>query len=362
MKVIPVEKQMVEVTVWQGLSEPAWGPYRNAHFLVPKKDGKYRFIISAVSANRHTLEDTEIPPNIEQFSEAFARLLISSLTDFHSGYDQKMLHEDSRDYMTFQTAPGMYRPSRLVQGATNLVSAFVRVARKILNTHLWSIAEILVDDVGVNAPKSRYREKEVEELPGVQRFVMEHLQNLNNVLPDVERAGATISGEKSDRCWNGVKIVSFVCGEARRWPQASKVDKVWNWPWCKNCTECRAVLGLCTYYRIWIPEYAIVAGPLVPILQKDVELQWETEEKKPMAILKKALCNASALKRLDVNDGAGQILVGVDASLEGWGAILQQEDKNKDRHPCHYESGLWNNAKKRYDVRKRKYHGLKKGL
>jgi len=38
----------------------------------------------------------------------------------------------------------------------------------------------------------------VEQLPGVRRFVMEHLHNGDNVLADVERAGATISGEKSD--------------------------------------------------------------------------------------------------------------------------------------------------------------------
>jgi hypothetical protein len=199
-------------------------------------------------------------------------------------------------------------------------------------------------------------------LPGVQRFDMEHLQNLDYVLADVERAGATMSGEMSDWCWNGVKIVGFVCGEAGRWPQASKVDKVWNWPRCENRTECRAFLGLCTYYRIWITKYAIVAGPLFRILRKDVEFQWETEEKKAMAILKEALCNAPALNTLEVSDGAGQIVVGVNASLEWWGAILQQEDKNKDWHPCRYESGLWNNAEKRYDAGKRECRGLMKAL
>ena len=35
-----------------------------------------------------------------------------------------------------------------------------------------------------------------------------------------------------------------------------------------------------------------------------------------MAILKEAPSNAPALKTLDVSDGAGQLVVGVDASLE----------------------------------------------
>jgi len=189
---------------------------------------------------------------------------------------------------------------------------------------------------------------------------MEHLQNLDNVLADVERTGATISGGKSDWCRNGVKIVGGVSGEAGRWPQTSKVDKVWNWPRCKNRTECSTFLRLSTYYRIWMPEYAIVAGPLFRILRKDFEFQWETEEKNAMAILKEALCNAPALKTLDVSDGAGQIVVGVDVSLEGLGAILQQEDENKVRPPCRYESRLWNKAEEGYDEGKRECHGLTK--
>jgi hypothetical protein len=74
---------MIEQRVRQGLFELAWGPYRNAHFLVPKKNAKYRFINSAVSAHGHTVEDSGIPPNVEEFSEAFAGLPIFSLIDFH---------------------------------------------------------------------------------------------------------------------------------------------------------------------------------------------------------------------------------------------------------------------------------------
>jgi hypothetical protein len=71
---------------------------------------------------------------------------------------------------------------------------------------------------------------------------VEHLQNLDNVFADVERAGANIAGEKSDWCWNRVKNIEYVGIEVAMWFQASEVDKVWNWPWCENCTECRLCL------------------------------------------------------------------------------------------------------------------------
>jgi len=99
--VIPVEKGMIEERVWQGLFEPAWGPSRNAHFLVLRKNGKYHIIISARSMNQHTLEDACIPPNMEASSEAFPGLPISALTDFRSGYHQRMLLEDHQQKLNF---------------------------------------------------------------------------------------------------------------------------------------------------------------------------------------------------------------------------------------------------------------------
>jgi hypothetical protein len=87
------------------------------------------------------------------------------------------------------------------------------IISEILNTHLVSIAKIFVGNVGVESLKSRYGEEEVKRLPGVRWLVMQHLQNVDNVLADIQRARATIYGEKSDWCWIGIKIDGFVCAE-----------------------------------------------------------------------------------------------------------------------------------------------------
>jgi len=62
-----------------------------------------------------------------------------------------------------------------------------------------------------------------------------------------------------------------------------------------------------------------------------------------------------------LSDGARQIVVGVDASLEGWGAILHQEDNNKDLHHCCYGGGHWNKAENGYDAGKPECHGADEG-
>lgn len=45
---------------------------------------------------------------------------------------------------------------------------------------------------------------------------MDHLQSLDNLLANVERAEPTVSREKSDLCWNGINMVRFVSREAGR--------------------------------------------------------------------------------------------------------------------------------------------------
>ena len=49
-----------------------------------------------------------------------------------------------------------------------------------------------------------------------------------------------------------------------------------------------------------------------------------------MDALKEVLTNAPALATLDYAEDAGVITLAVDASGEGWGAILQQTKTEKD--------------------------------
>ena len=100
--------------------------------------------------------------------------------------------------------------------------------------------------MGVKRPKTTYDDAKV--LPGVRHYVMEHIQNLDVVLADIERAEATVLGEKSQFCMRGLKVVGFVCNINGRHPDAAKVIKIVNWPDPVDTTSARAFLGVCVYY------------------------------------------------------------------------------------------------------------------
>ena len=81
-----------------------------------------------------------------------------------------------------------------------------------------------MDDIGVKGPKTTYSNEELA--PGIRRYMVEHIQNLDTVLAELERAGVTIARAKSQFCRVGIKIVGYICDANGRHPDTSKVLKI----------------------------------------------------------------------------------------------------------------------------------------
>ena len=76
------------------------------------------------------------------------------------------------------------------------------------------------------------------------------------------------------------------------------------------------------YYYIWVPYFSIIAGPLYGLLRKGAKFIQITEHDKAINLLKEALALAPALIILDYLDAGGVIILAINVSLRGWGAIL----------------------------------------
>jgi hypothetical protein len=331
---------MINDRLDRGTLERCDSQYRNPWFLVRKKDGKHRLINNAQHMNRVTIRDANLAPTADEFSEWFACCLILSLMDMFSGYDQMTLHEESRDMTAFQTLVGLVRSCTIVQGATNSVAAFQRVITRVLRAH-WPWARPFIDDITVGGPKTDYGGEEA--LPGVRRYVLEHIQQLDRVLADVERAGATVSGTKCSWGMDRLGVVGYEVSAAGRHPDRNKVEKIRRWPDCRNVTEVRAFIGICVYYRVWVHCFALRAKPLFLLLRNDAEWTWEGPQKEAMADLKSCITHAPALITPNYRTG-GTLFVGVDASGEGGGAVLEQIGEDGRRHPCRFASTMWSAA------------------
>jgi hypothetical protein len=69
------------------------------------------------------------------------------------------------------------------------------------------------------------------------------------------------------------------------------------------------------------------------------------------------------LIKIDYSTKAGEIIVKVDASLEGYRGYLGQKDiKSRKVRPIRYKSGIWSQAERKYNATKREYKGVLKIL
>ena len=163
---------------------------------------------------------------------------------------------------------------------------------------------------------------------------------LDGVLADLERAGATISAKKSYFGQDRLEVVGYEISAEGRFPNARKASKIADWPACRNVREVRGFIGLAVYYRIWVFCFAIIAKPLFLLLKDEVEFHWAEAQERAMQTIKDAITSAPALASIDYTSG-GQIYLMVDASAEGGGACIEQVGHDGKRHPCRFESTAW---------------------
>ena len=141
-----------------------------------------------------------------------------------------------------------------------------------------------------------------------------------------------------------------------------KVDKVKTWPVPKNIKEVQSFLGLASYYRCFIPHFAKKAqclhelvGPTaskpksrtkarvketeaavnIPIETETKTFEWMIKHQEAFDALKEALCMAPVL---GYPDFTREFILETDASLNGLGTILLQQQKDGSIHVIAYVS------------------------
>ena len=77
--------------------------------------------------------------------------------------------------------------------------------------------------------------------------------------------------------------------------EEDKVQAVREWPVPQTVKAVRAFLGLTGYYRRFIQDYALTAGPLIALTQKAAVFRWGDEEQKAFEELKEKLTAAPIL-------------------------------------------------------------------
>src|SRR5271154_2688597 len=328
--------KIIKTKLDAGVYEHSNSSYRSRWFCVIKKDGKsLRLVHSLEPLNEVTIAHSGVPPATELLAAQFAGRSCGGMFDLYVGYDERTLAESSRDLTTFQSPFGALRLVTLPMGWTNSVPIFHDDVTFILQPEIPDVTVPFIDDVPIKGPKSRYMLEDgsyetISENPGIRRFVWEHFQNLNRVVQRMKYCGGTFSGHKTTLCAEEITVVGHRCTIDGRKPETDRVGVIERWPPCKNLTDVRMFLGTVGVCRVFIKDFARIAGPLNNLLRLNVPFVWGEEQEAAMAELTQALKDAVPLGNIDYESGRTVVLA-VDTSYKAVGYYIYQEGSDVKR-------------------------------
>ncbi|PIK57859.1 putative transposon Ty3-I Gag-Pol polyprotein, partial [Apostichopus japonicus] len=287
-------KELLQGMLDQNIIRKSISPYASPVVLVRKKSGSLRLCIDYRQLNAITVKDSFPLPRIDETLEALGGAKYFSSLDLSHGYFQIAMHHESIPRTAFRVPWGLYEFNRMPQGLCNSPSTFQR------------IMELIFGDLNLS-------EREVKHLG--------HVVNADGVSVDPD-----------------------------------KVDRIVNWPVPTNISELSSFLGLASYYRRFVPDFAKLASPLHAIagnrgarkgkhVKPQPQFEWTPRADESFKQLKALLSTAPVLAYPDF----GRVFVlEVDASLRGLGACLLQADSDGQLHPVVYASRGLRGAEKNY--------------
>lgn len=315
---IPIHKREIldkeiEKLEKRGLIEKSTSPWSSQLVLVQKKDGSWRMCVDYRKLNERTIKDaypiTRIDDNLDALSGAdwFTSL------DLDMAYHQVPMEDGDKEKTAFATPRGgLYHYVTMPFGLCNSPGTFQRVMEKVLAGLQWQVAVLYLDDIIVYG-----------------RTFEEHFTNLETVLERINNAGLKLKPTKCHFLRKETKFLGHIVSKQGVRTDPDKTSAVENMPTPKSLRDVRSFLGLTSYYRKFIKDYATTAQPLFDLTKKDTKFCWTADTEKAFHELKKKLTGSEVLAYPDIN--GTEFILDTDASHYAIGGVLSQVQNGKER-------------------------------
>lgn len=117
----------------------------------------------------------------------------------------------------------------------------------------------------------------------------------------------------------------------------------------RSTKDVRSFVGLCSYFRRFVKNFADVARPLTQLLKKDTSFSWGPEQATAFHTLTTLLTSPPILAHFDPS---AHTELRTDASGHGIGAVLAQQQQGRDRVIA-YASRLLSSSECKFSITER---------
>ena len=172
----------------------------------------------------------------------------------------------------------------------------------------------------------------------------EHLENLQRVFLRLKDAGLTLKPKKCHFMRRKVEYLGHIVSGEKVAPDPSKVAVVENFLIPTDVKVLCSFLGLAAYYRKFVPNFSKQAHPLFQLTRQDTKFHWSDICQNAF----KKLLTASPI--LAFPNFTHEFLLETDASGNGLGAVLAQQQEDGQVRPIAYASRTLQGSEKNYGI------------
>ena len=334
-----VNKQIKKL-LEDGIIRPSRSAWTAPVWVVPKKtdasgEKKFRMVIDYRKINEKTTSDRYPMPEISYVIDQLKGQKYFSTLDLASGFHQIKMKDDDIQKTAFSINNGKYEFTRMPFGLKNAPATFQRAIDDVLREHIGKICYVYIDDVIVFG-----------------KTLEEHLVNLNIILNTLNRANFKIQLDKSEFLHSDVEFLGYIISSEGIKPNHKKIEVIRKFPEPKTIKDLKSFLGMMSYYRRFVKDFAKIAKPLTNLLRG---------ERNPMSSKKIYLCDTekqcfnkmkNILSSSDVliyPDYEKPFLLTTDASDFAIGAVLSQGEMGRDK-PIHFASRTLSVTEEKFSV------------
>ncbi|XP_043867322.1 uncharacterized protein LOC122757821 [Drosophila mojavensis] len=168
----------------------------------------------------------------------------------------------------------------------------------------------------------------LDDIVLVAATLEEHMRVLREVFRRLRETNHRLNPDKCAFFRKSITYLGHVISDRGIHTDPDKIIAVQNLKPPTTVKELRQSVGLASWYRRFVPNFADVVQPMTALLKKGRKWEWGTPQQAAFEDLKRKLTEAPVLACPDFNK---RFTLQTDASDHGLGAVLTQEEDGQER-------------------------------